>query len=164
LGRYGIPSYGLAEARCLNRHQGSPARNARLDTVTETIVTAVKKGNPVSLAGFGRFKLVARPARTGCNPQSGKKIKIAAAKVLLSLPEVGHSTVLRIKAHLKAIGLSFSFKESADPFRTAWEIGRIARSKSAEQRAEFGVREHHDRRRDHSVHANVRSNQPFNCG
>jgi DNA-binding protein HU-beta len=64
------------------KHQLSKAEAARvLDTVTETIVTAVKKGNPVSLAGFGRFKQVARPARTGFNPQSGKKIKIAAAKV-----------------------------------------------------------------------------------
>ena len=52
-----------------------------LDTILETIVGTVKKGNTVTLVGFGTFKQVARAARTGFNPQAGTRIKIAAAKV-----------------------------------------------------------------------------------
>ena len=38
------------------------------------------KGNNVSVAGFGTFKISKRAARTGRNPQTGATIKIAASK------------------------------------------------------------------------------------
>ena len=64
------------------KHDISKAEAGRvLDTILETIVGTVKKGNTVSLVGFGTFKQVARAARTGFNPQAGTKIKIAASKV-----------------------------------------------------------------------------------
>lgn len=44
-------------------------------------VTTVKKGGAVTLPGFGSFKQVSRAARTGVNPATGDKIKIAAAKL-----------------------------------------------------------------------------------
>ena len=63
-------------------HNVSKAEGARiLETVTSSIVAAVKKGDAVQLIGFGTFKQVARAARTGVNPSLGTKIKIAAAKV-----------------------------------------------------------------------------------
>lgn len=63
-------------------HDVSKAEAARiLETVTSSIVAAVKKGDPVQIVGFGTFKQVARAARTGFNPQAGTKIKIAAQKV-----------------------------------------------------------------------------------
>ena len=63
-------------------HTLSKAEAARvLETVTGSIVAAVKKGEPVQIIGFGTFKQVARAARTGFNPKAGTKIKIAAAKV-----------------------------------------------------------------------------------
>lgn len=63
-------------------HGVSKAEAGRiLETVTSTIVGAVKKGDSVSLVGFGTFKQVSRAARTGFNPQAGEKIKIAAQKV-----------------------------------------------------------------------------------
>jgi DNA-binding protein HU-beta len=63
-------------------HQLSKAEAARvLETVTSAIVGAVKKGDAVQLVGFGTFKQVARAARTGVNPSTGEKIKIAAAKL-----------------------------------------------------------------------------------
>lgn len=52
-----------------------------LDAVIEAITGALKKGDPVSLVGFGTFSVKHRPARTGRNPQTGKEIKIAAANV-----------------------------------------------------------------------------------
>lgn len=63
-------------------HTISKAEAARvLETVTSSIVAAVKKGDPVQIIGFGTFKQVTRAARSGFNPKAGTKIKIAAAKV-----------------------------------------------------------------------------------
>jgi nucleoid DNA-binding protein len=45
------------------------------------IQKALKKGNAVTLVGFGTFDVKKRKARTGRNPQTGKAIKIAAKKV-----------------------------------------------------------------------------------
>jgi hypothetical protein len=58
----------------------------------------------------------------------------ASEEELMLLPQVGRATVKRIQAHLKAIGLSFSSKESANQFRAACGRGRMARAKSAEER------------------------------
>ena len=45
------------------------------------IKKALKKGDAVTLVGFGTFNVKKRKARTGRNPQTGKAIKIAAKKV-----------------------------------------------------------------------------------
>ena len=42
---------------------------------------ALKKGDKLTLTGFGTFSVAKRKARTGRNPQTGKEIKIAATKV-----------------------------------------------------------------------------------
>jgi DNA-binding protein HU-beta len=42
---------------------------------------ALKKGDKVTLVGFGTFSVAKRAAREGRNPQTGKKIKIKATKV-----------------------------------------------------------------------------------
>jgi len=52
-----------------------------LKAVTDTIEEALKAGEKVSLVGFGTFSVGDRAAREGQNPQTGEKIKIAAAKV-----------------------------------------------------------------------------------
>lgn len=51
-----------------------------LQTVLDAVVHTVKKGGSVVLPGFGSFKQVGRAARTGVNPATGAKIKIAASK------------------------------------------------------------------------------------
>ena len=51
-----------------------------LDAITASITSALKAGDSVTLIGFGSFKVSARAARTGRNPQTGKEIKIAARK------------------------------------------------------------------------------------
>ena len=45
------------------------------------IQKALKKGDAVTLVGFGTFDVSKRKARTGRNPQTGAVIKIAAKKV-----------------------------------------------------------------------------------
>ncbi len=52
-----------------------------LNGAIEAITKAVKKGNRVSLVGFGTFSLSKRKARTGGNPRTGASIKIAAKKL-----------------------------------------------------------------------------------
>jgi DNA-binding protein HU-beta len=64
------------------QHQLSKAEAGRvLRTLTEAIVNTVRKGGSVSITGFGTFKQVSRAARTGRNPRTGDKVKIAAAKL-----------------------------------------------------------------------------------
>jgi DNA-binding protein HU-beta len=53
-----------------------------VDRVFETISEAAHQGEEVSLAGFGKFKVVERQARKGRNPQTGEAVKIAAKKAL----------------------------------------------------------------------------------
>lgn len=54
---------------------------AALDAVVDSITGALKKGDSVSLVGFGTFSVKERAARTGRNPQTGATIQIKAAKV-----------------------------------------------------------------------------------
>ncbi len=52
-----------------------------LDATVDSIKKALKKGDTVSLVGFGTFKVGKRAARNGRNPRTGATIKIKAAKV-----------------------------------------------------------------------------------
>jgi len=53
---------------------------AAVDCVMDSIAKTLKKGQPVTLVGFGTFKVVKRKARKGRNPQTGAEIKISASK------------------------------------------------------------------------------------
>ena len=57
------------------------AAGKTIDAIIDGITKALKKGDRVSLVGFGSFSVSNRKARTGRNPQTGKPIKIAARKV-----------------------------------------------------------------------------------
>ncbi|MDH3554269.1 MAG: HU family DNA-binding protein [Deltaproteobacteria bacterium] len=54
---------------------------AAVDCVFATITNALKKGDAVTLVGFGTFKVQQRKARKGRNPQTGAEIFIEARKV-----------------------------------------------------------------------------------
>ncbi len=51
-----------------------------LDATIESITKALKKGDTVSLVGFGTFSVKERAARTGRNPATGETINIKASK------------------------------------------------------------------------------------
>jgi DNA-binding protein HU-beta len=60
----------------------SKASAARaLDSAIDSITKALKKGDTVTLVGFGTFSVRKRAARTGRNPRTGESIKIKASKV-----------------------------------------------------------------------------------
>ncbi len=46
----------------------------------ELIKSQLEEGNEFSVAGFGKFKISKRAARTGRNPATGESMKIAASK------------------------------------------------------------------------------------
>jgi len=52
-----------------------------VNAFTSTVVKAMKKGDKITLTGFGTFSVARRKARKGRNPRTGKEIKIAATKV-----------------------------------------------------------------------------------
>ena len=66
----------VAKTTCTKAEAGKA-----LNAVIEAIKKALKKGDKVTLIGFGTFSVTKRAARTGRNPQTGKPIKIAAKKV-----------------------------------------------------------------------------------
>jgi len=55
--------------------------NDVLDSLTGAITSSLKKGDTVTLVGFGTFSVSDRAARNGRNPQTGATIKIKARKV-----------------------------------------------------------------------------------
>ncbi len=57
------------------------AAGRALDATVAAVSSALKKGDMVTLVGFGSFYVGDRAARDGRNPQTGKAIKIKAAKV-----------------------------------------------------------------------------------
>ncbi len=52
-----------------------------VDAMIDAIVSTLKKGGEVSIAGLGIFSVKARAARTARNPRTGEAIKVAAMKV-----------------------------------------------------------------------------------
>jgi DNA-binding protein HU-beta len=57
-----------------------------VECVLDSITKSLKKKQPVTLVGFGTFKVDKRKARTGRNPQTGEIIKIKAKKVPKFVP------------------------------------------------------------------------------
>lgn len=65
----------MADQAGITKKAAQDALEALLDTITAQL----KKGESVTLTGFGTFKISARAARTGVNPQNpSEKINIPA--------------------------------------------------------------------------------------
>lgn len=58
------------------------AAASAVDSLIEGITWSLKKGQRVTLVGFGTFGISKRKARTGRNPQTGETIKIKAKKAV----------------------------------------------------------------------------------
>ena len=52
-----------------------------VDAVVNSIASALKKGQQVSVVGFGTFAVKHRAERSGRNPRTGETIKINASNV-----------------------------------------------------------------------------------
>ena len=67
----------VANSADLSKASAARALDAALDSITKSL----KKGDAVTLVGFGTFIVRKRAARTGRNPRTGEAIKIKASKV-----------------------------------------------------------------------------------
>jgi len=68
----------MASKAGLSKADSKKALDAFISATTETL----KKGDRLSLIGFGSFSISKRAARTGRNPQTGKEIQIKAKNVV----------------------------------------------------------------------------------
>ncbi|WP_166210552.1 HU family DNA-binding protein [Cognatiluteimonas telluris] len=66
----------VADAAELSKMEAARAVDAMVGAITK----ALKKGDAVTLVGFGTFQVRDRGARTGRNPRTGDTINIAASK------------------------------------------------------------------------------------
>lgn len=57
------------------------AAGRALDGMVKAVTSSLKKGQMVTLVGFGTFYVGKRAPRSGRNPRTGEAIKIKAAKV-----------------------------------------------------------------------------------
>ena len=80
----------IAKAANVTKVDAENVMNAAIDSIKKS----VKKGEDVTLIGFGTFTKTKRKARMGRNPQTGDDIQITARRVLTFRP----SQIL--KAHI----------------------------------------------------------------
>ncbi len=66
----------IASGAGLSKSDAGKALDAALDAIKKSL----KKGQKVTLVGFGTFSIAKRKARKGRNPRTGEEIKIAASK------------------------------------------------------------------------------------
>ena len=71
----------LIDAIAVSADISKAAAGRALDGTMEAVMKALKKGEMVTLVGFGTFYVGKRAARSGRNPRTGASIKINAAKV-----------------------------------------------------------------------------------
>ncbi|MEE4278544.1 MAG: HU family DNA-binding protein [Halieaceae bacterium] len=67
----------IAAAADINKSDAARALDAVIDSITDSL----KKGDQVSLVGFGTFSVKHRAGREGRNPQTGATIQIKASNV-----------------------------------------------------------------------------------
>lgn len=77
------------------------AAGKAVDAIIDAIVKSVAKDDAVTLVGFGTFKAAKRAARTGVNPKTGEKLKIAATTVPRFTAGTGFKTAVAGKAGKK---------------------------------------------------------------
>lgn len=75
----------IAEKAGITKADALKAVNAYAEVVTEEL----KAGGRITLIGFGTFATVDKPERTGIDPRTKKKIKIAARRVAKFKPGAG---------------------------------------------------------------------------
>lgn len=66
----------MADTADISKAAAGAAFHELIGSITKT----VKKGQKVSIVGFGTFSLTKRKARQGRNPRTGEVVKIAARK------------------------------------------------------------------------------------
>ena len=77
----GVNKSELIDQIALDAELSKAAAGRALDAAISAVKQALKKGDSVTLVGFGTFNVGKRAARTGRNPRTGAAIKIQSAKI-----------------------------------------------------------------------------------
>jgi len=85
----------LEVQKALGAETSKAAAERAIEAVLESIKKGVKKDKSVALVGFGTFSVAKRAARTGVNPKTGEKIKIAASKTVKFKAGAGLKAVVK---------------------------------------------------------------------
>ncbi|HQF53552.1 MAG TPA: HU family DNA-binding protein [Fibrobacteria bacterium] len=72
----------VAKVQELAELESKAAAERAVSAVLEALTAGLKADGNVALVGFGTFDVKERKARTGVNPATGEKIKIAASKTV----------------------------------------------------------------------------------
>jgi len=72
----------LIDAIVVNAKISKADAGKAVAALTGAVTKALKKGDKVTVMGFGTFKVFKRDARTGRHPRTGKEIKIGARRAL----------------------------------------------------------------------------------
>jgi DNA-binding protein HU-beta len=51
-----------------------------IESLLDTVTRALRKGDEVTITGFGKFSVIKRAARQGVNPRTGERLQIKASK------------------------------------------------------------------------------------
>ncbi|WP_334177888.1 HU family DNA-binding protein [Pseudoxanthomonas sp.] len=79
-GSYAMNKTELIDAVADEAEVSKAEAGRAVDAVISSVTKALKKGDTVTLVGFGTFQVRKRAARTGRNPKTGDTIKIKASK------------------------------------------------------------------------------------
>lgn len=85
----------LEVQKSLGAETSKAAAERAVEAVLEAVKKGVKKDKSVVLVGFGTFSVAKRAARTGVNPKTGEKIKIAASKTVKFKAGAGLKAVVK---------------------------------------------------------------------
>ena len=72
----------VAKVQELAELESKAAAERAVSAVLEALTAGLKSDSTVALVGFGTFDVKERKARTGVNPATGEKSKIAASKTV----------------------------------------------------------------------------------
>jgi DNA-binding protein HU-beta len=78
----------LIDALAAKTDSSGAAADRAVSALVEIISDTLKKGDSLTLPGFGTFEVRERAARTGRNPRTGEELKIAASRVAAFKPGV----------------------------------------------------------------------------
>ena len=76
----------LVEAIAKKARASKAMADSMIDAFIDAVTASLKKGESVTLVGFGTFSQGKRAARTGRNPQTGEELKIPATKTVTFKP------------------------------------------------------------------------------
>ncbi len=76
----------LADAIAAKTDSSGAAAERAVNAVLEIISNTLKKGDSLTLPGFGTFEVRERAGRTGRNPKTGEELQISASRVAAFKP------------------------------------------------------------------------------